>query len=266
MGNAADEAIAVSWRVTEKAQPANTKFPVPDVDAPNVTGARDLGLLGERSTTGTPVPDLATLREAVEAGRVAVLYVFDPGPEGSLGDVGWLIDARRQGKLSVLIVQGVLMTKLAHAADFVLPGAAWVEKDATYTNEQGRVQAASRALTPPGEAMEDWQILANAGTALGVIGIDCASSAHVRADLAELLKDHPAYRDVANLAFTRPVSARHWLEASNPSERWKWDFMFQDLPPVKSEAQLASLVESMTAKDKARMSPDPAVIPLKRIE
>ena len=28
-------------------------------------------------------------------------------------------------------------------------------------------------------------------------------------------------------------SARHWLQASNPSERWKWDFMFQDLPPVK---------------------------------
>ena len=32
---------------------------------------------------------------------------------------------------------------------------------------------------------------------------------------------------------TRPVPARNWLQASNPSERWKWDFMFQDLPPVK---------------------------------
>jgi hypothetical protein len=31
----------------------------------------------------------------------------------------------------------------------------------------------------------------------------------------------------------RDVAARHWLQASNPSERWKWDFMFQDLPPVK---------------------------------
>ena len=27
--------------------------------------------------------------------------------------------------------------------------------------------------------------------------------------------------------------SEHWLQASNPSERWKWDFMFQDLPPVK---------------------------------
>jgi hypothetical protein len=35
------------------------------------------------------------------------------------------------------------------------------------------------------------------------------------------------------MVFTRPIPARSWLQASNPSERWKWDFMFQDLPPVK---------------------------------
>ena len=44
------------------------------------------------------------------------------------------------------------------------------------------------------------------------------------------------YAGLATLAFARPVSAQHWLQASNPSERWKWDFMFQDLPPVKGFA------------------------------
>ena len=33
------------------------------------------------------------------------------------------------------------------------------------------------------------------------------------------------------------MPARTWLQASNPSERWKWDFMFQDLPPVKFEGR-----------------------------
>jgi len=33
--------------------------------------------------------------------------------------------------------------------------------------------------------------------------------------------------------FTRPMPAKTWLQASNPSERWKWDHMFNDLPPVK---------------------------------
>jgi hypothetical protein len=42
-----------------------------------------------------------------------------------------------------------------------------------------------------------------------------------------------AYAALPSMTFARPVSARHWLQASNPSERWKWDFMFQDLPPIK---------------------------------
>ena len=60
-----------------------------------------------------------------------------------------------------------------------------------------------------------------------------ASSAAVRADLAGALGGNERYAALATLAFARPVAARHWLQSSNPSERWKWDFMFQDLPPVK---------------------------------
>ena len=58
-------------------------------------------------------------------------------------------------------------------------------------------------------------------------------SAAGRGALAAALAGNERYAGLANLAFVRPVPARHWLQASNPSERWKWDFMFQDLPPVK---------------------------------
>ena len=47
---------------------------------------------------------------------------------------------------------------------------------------------------------------------------------------------HPTgtpYATADQLVFTRAMPARNWLQASNPSERWKWDFMYQDLPPVK---------------------------------
>src|SRR5690606_14381769 len=157
-------AIAVGWTVSPKQQPANTKFVVPVVDAPNLTGARDLGL-----PIGDPAagPDLSALRAAVEAGQVAALYVFDPGPAGSLGDVAWIVAARQSGTLSLLVYQGVLMSELARAADIVLPGAAWVEKDGTYTNEQGRVQAASQVLAPPGEALDDREIFFRVARALG---------------------------------------------------------------------------------------------------
>jgi predicted molibdopterin-dependent oxidoreductase YjgC len=176
--------------------------------------------------------DLTSFRQQIEAGRVKALFVFDPGPAGSIGDLSWVIAARASGALPLLIVQGVLMTDLARAADIVLPGASSFEKDASYVNYQARVQAASRALPAPGDAQEDWQIFVNLGLALGVT-LDYTASAQVRADVADAMSANPAYTGVATLAFARPITARHWLQASNPSERWKWDVMFQDLPPVK---------------------------------
>ena len=72
--------IAVSYTVTEKRQPAGVKFKVPAANAPNVNGARDLGL--PVPADNATAPDLVELRAAVEAGQVKALYVFDPGPPG----------------------------------------------------------------------------------------------------------------------------------------------------------------------------------------
>jgi len=49
------------------------------------------------------------------------------------------------------------------------------------------------------------------------------------------------FAGIAELSFGRQMAARHWLQVSNPSERWKWDFMFQDLPPVKGSVDPSSL-------------------------
>jgi len=225
-----EEGVAISWRYREKPQPPRVKFKIPAVDAPNVNGARDLGFPVRTSANGEA--DIAAFRADVEQGRVGSLYVFDPGPEGYIGDVSWIIAARRSGRLPLLVVQGVLMTALAQAADIVLPGASWVEKDGAFVNGQGRLQAASRAITPPHEAQEDWQIFVNVGLALGAT-LTYTSSAAVRGDLAAALSGNERYAGLSGLEFSRPVAARHWLQASNPMERWKWDFMFQDLPPVK---------------------------------
>ncbi len=228
-------AIAVSWKATEKKQPAGTKFKVPTVDAPNVNGARDLGL-----PVGDGVPDLAALRQAVEAGQVSALYVFDPGPEGSIGDVSWAVAARQSGKVSLLIYQGVLMTDLARAADIVLPGSAWVEKDGTYTNDQGRVQTAARVFAPPGDALDDREIFLRVGTALGS-PLAFQSATQVREAIASQLASNPDYANLGAVNFARPVTAKHWLQASNPSERWKWDFLFQEVNEQKWDGLSAAL-------------------------
>jgi NADH-quinone oxidoreductase subunit G len=263
-------AITVVWRVTPKRQPAHTTFKVPAVDAPNVNGARMLGLVeapafasaASGSGFGAAGPDgagreseadVSRLRSAVEEGRVPALYVFDPGPEGSIGETQWIVDARTSGKLGLLIVQGVLMTDLARAADFVLPGASSVEKEASYTNDQGRLQGTARAIPAPGESMEDWQILVSLSAALGV-PLDYSTTADVRAAIAARFPGVPGLEGITALAFNRPVPAHHWLQASNPSERWKWDFMFQDLPPVKGTV------------DPSALPAPPGTIPLREVK
>ncbi|HEY5127270.1 MAG TPA: NADH-quinone oxidoreductase subunit NuoG [Bradyrhizobium sp.] len=55
----------------------------------------------------------------------------------------------------------------AHRADVILPGAAYPEKSALYVNTEGRVQMASRAAFPPGDAREDWAILRALSDAVG---------------------------------------------------------------------------------------------------
>jgi predicted molibdopterin-dependent oxidoreductase YjgC len=240
LGPSGPSAIAVSWRVTTKQQPARTTFTVPAVDAPNVNGARAFGLVPGAVGDPQGPSNLAALQAAVAAGSVTALYVFDPGPEGSLGDVQWVLDARAAGRLPLLIVQGVLLTPLARSADFLLPGGSSVEKDASYTNDRGLLQATARALTAPADAREDWHILVDLASALGV-QLGYTSAASVRGDIAARVGDTAGLAGIDRLAFGSTVSARTWLQASNPSERWKWDFMYQDLPPVKGAVEPSSL-------------------------
>jgi len=228
LGDAAQASITVGWTHSVKPQPAQTKFRVPDVDAPNLAGAKALGLVPADATG----PDLGALQRAVAAGQVSALYVLDPGPAGSLGDTAWIAEARRAGQFGLLIVEGVLDSDLTRAADIVLPGSAWVEKDATYTNMQGRLQAVSKGILPPGEAREDWQVLAAVADALGApLGV--SSSADLRAAIAQVLPEEPVVAGIAQATFGRPAATGHWLQASNPMERQKWNTLFLDVPPFK---------------------------------
>ena len=164
-------------------------------------------------------------------GAVKAVYVLDPGPDGALGDMSWLSAARRSGALALLVVQGVVMNELAAAADVVLPGAAYVERMPSTPTTRAMSRRPRRQSHHPERARDDWQILVTLARALG-LAMPYESSDDVRRALAAALPG-TAYANADRLAFARPVPASNWLQASNPSERWKWDFLFQDLPPVK---------------------------------
>ena len=63
------------------------------------------------------------------------------------------------GKLRVIYL-GTRRNATADLADLVIPLSTWAEKDALWVNRQGRVQRGQRAVAAPGQAREDWRVLA----------------------------------------------------------------------------------------------------------
>jgi NADH-quinone oxidoreductase subunit G len=85
------------------------------------------------------------------------------GIESGAVEVVWLMGADelptdRLAKAFV-VYQGHHGDAGAAAADVILPGAAYTEKNGTYVNLEGRAQFGRRAVFPPGEAKEDWAII-----------------------------------------------------------------------------------------------------------
>lgn len=118
------------------------------------------------------------------AGRVGGLDVgFIPGEGGR--DVAGILDGTASGDIELVYLLGadeIEMSKLsnafvvyqgshgdagAQAADVILPGAAYTEKDATWVNLEGRPQLGKRAIFPPREAKEDWTIIRAFSETLG---------------------------------------------------------------------------------------------------
>jgi NADH-quinone oxidoreductase subunit G len=79
--------------------------------------------------------------------------------------------------------------KGAHAADVILPGAAYTEKHGIHANLEGRVQYSEKAVDPPGDARADWSILRALSDALGR-PLPFDSHAQLR---QRLFADHPAF-------------------------------------------------------------------------
>jgi predicted molibdopterin-dependent oxidoreductase YjgC len=63
------------------------------------------------------------------------------------------------GGLELLIVQDLFPNKLNETADVLLPSCAWVEREGSFMNHEGRVQPFERAVPPLEGAQADGQYL-----------------------------------------------------------------------------------------------------------
>jgi NADH-quinone oxidoreductase subunit G len=132
-------------------------------------GGLDLGLV-----PGEGGRDVAGILEASASGEIEVLFLIGADE----------IDTSKLGGTFV-VYQGSHGDAGARAADVILPGAAYTEKNASWVNTEGRLQRGQLAVFPPGEAKEDWKILRALSEVLGK-KVPLDSLGQVRARMAEI--------------------------------------------------------------------------------
>jgi len=97
-------------------------------------------------------------------GEVKALYVVGDDLLRSLPDPRATREAL--AGLEFLVAQDIFLSPTAAMADVVLPAASFAERNGTWTNLERRVQRIHKAMEPPGEAREDWRIIADLSAAM----------------------------------------------------------------------------------------------------
>jgi formate dehydrogenase major subunit len=102
---------------------------------------------------------------AAHDGTLKALYVIGENPLVSDPDVNHA--EKSLDNLDFLVVQDIFLTETAERADVVLPSACYAEKDGTFANTERRVQRIRKAVDPPGESRDDWDIICEIATRMG---------------------------------------------------------------------------------------------------
>lgn len=103
--------------------------------------------------------------EKAASGVIRGMYIVGENPAVSFPGTAFVRGAL--ANLEFLVVQDLFLTETARHAHVVLPAAGFAEKDGTFTNLERRVQRLRKAISPPGEAMPDGEIIARISSAMG---------------------------------------------------------------------------------------------------
>ncbi|MTJ82993.1 MAG: formate dehydrogenase subunit alpha [Telmatospirillum sp.] len=154
----------------------------------NVQGACDMGALpnvfpGYQSVTDAAVrakfakawgveslPDkiglsITDVPHMVEEGKLKAFYCFGEDPAQTEPDLRLVREAF--GKLDLMIVQDIFMTKTAMFADVILPATSWGEHDGVFSSADRGFQRFTKAVDAKGDVKHDWEIFGLMATALG---------------------------------------------------------------------------------------------------
>ncbi|WP_099864800.1 formate dehydrogenase subunit alpha [Pararhizobium haloflavum] len=106
------------------------------------------------------------IMDAVHDGAITGMYVMGENP--AMSDPDQTHARAALAKLDHLVVQDIFLTETAWHADVVLPASAHAEKLGTFTNTNRQVQIGRPAISLPGEARQDWEIIQSLANRCGM--------------------------------------------------------------------------------------------------
>jgi NADH-quinone oxidoreductase subunit G len=112
--------------------------------------------------------DVQPFERAIEAagrGGLSAIWIAAGYPQGGgyPGPSSWLSDEQAASlrRAALIVVQDLLPSAVSAKADYVLPSAAWAEKEGTFVNHAGLAQPIKKACHAPGECRSEGQVYAD---------------------------------------------------------------------------------------------------------
>jgi len=134
------------------------------------------------------------------------LYVVGGDPMMAVPDVNNVRQALE--KAEFLVVQDIFLTEIGKLADVVLPAATWVEREATHTWIDRRVQKVNKVVDPPGEAKPDWWIICQLAEKMGYK--DKFNFTSAKEIFEEIRSCIPPYKGITYERLENTVGGIHW--------------------------------------------------------
>ncbi len=127
---------------------------------------------------------------AVEEGRIKALWIICTNPAVSMPDADRV--SRAIAACDFVVVSDMMATTdTTRLANVLLPATGWGEKDGTVTNSERRISRQRAVRSAPGQARDDWRILADVATRMGWGEAFCWQT------VADVFAEHAALSGVA---------------------------------------------------------------------
>ena len=105
------------------------------------------------------------IMQAAHCGTVKGMYIMGENPV--LTDPNQMHTREALERVEFLVVQDIFPNETTAYADVILPGVAFAEKNGTFVNSDRRVSRVRKAVKPPANVRQDWEVLVEVAERMG---------------------------------------------------------------------------------------------------